>query len=251
MSYGSSSVTNNSNSYSVYDYLMSVASNLDNTIDTNVTDRGKTGEANNDQFITSKFYLRNETKKDLANGENGIVDYRISLQITKNAANALSAARFALIEVKDEANIYKPASATSDNYGTSDNSCYDFMVFAQPKIIKDGESSIPMNGSEENSAEYVGAVGTGMYTTDENVHLVKNPNQGLENEDWICTNLHLGEDGSWSYDSKLHDGRVFTLQEGEQRAYVVAAWYEASDPDHSESIMDGYTSFTFTFTVVE
>jgi hypothetical protein len=44
-------------------HLTSVGSSKNNTIDTNVSDDGKEGEANCDQFVTSKFYLRNESMK--------------------------------------------------------------------------------------------------------------------------------------------------------------------------------------------
>lgn len=248
LSFGTSTISNVSSSrnYDVYSYLMSVGSSKENTVNTNVSDKGQVGGANGDQFLTSKFYLKNIKEKDELNGKDNTVYYSIRLTIDKNSKNALSAARFALIEVDDEENIYDYET------GISNNSTYKVKVIAQPKIIKkDNGDSIVYKGDEEDSQEYVGTKVTGQYTTDENAVLVKNPNKNHEDEDWLCTNLHKGDDGIWTYDSLTNETeeseQVFSLKAQEQRAYVVASWYEASDPDHGEAIKSGYISFTFEF----
>ena len=233
-----------------FTYLMSVASNHENSVKTNVTDNGKSGEANGDQFLASKFYLRNDRTPDPKNGDDGVIDYAIQLDITANSNNALSAARFALIKVKDEANVF--------NYDevTYNNDYFDIMVIGQPRTetLENGDTLI-YKGTEEGSEEYVAACVTGDYTNTPDTILFKNPNKGYEEENWKCKNLILRdlEDGGtqWSYDTKTCEkeqvNQVFSLDPGEQVAYVIAAWFEASDPNHNNSIMGGYISFSFTF----
>lgn len=232
-------------------YLMSVASNDENGVDTNVTNQGQIGEANNkDQFLSSKFYLMNMQEEDKLNGNDGIINYAIRLTITSNTNNALAACRFALIEVSNEETIY--------NYdeGTFNNEAFKMMIIAQPKIQLQPNGDYLINkGDEPDSQEYVCSTVTGQYTNDPNVNLLKNPNKGKENEDWKCENLHYDDETkSWYYDTKKHgneDNQVFSINPKENKAYVVAAWYEASDPDHNNSIMSGYVSFSFTFYAIE
>ena len=251
LSIGSSSLEGNGNrNYDVLSYLMSVGSNQENTVETNVTDKGHTGEANGDQFLTSKFYLKNTKEANELNAEDGIVDYGVKVSISRNESNALSAIRLALIEVTDESKIY--------NYETGlfSNEYFNMNVFAQPKLIEqeNGDNQI-YHGDEENSQEYVATTVSGQYTTDKEAVLMKNPNKGKEKEDWKCTNLHLAEDRTWYYDSQEHaedeNQKLFSLGPQETKAYIVAAWYEASDPNHHEAIMAGYVTFTFTFYAVE
>lgn len=253
LSYGSSTISGQgTKEYDVLSYLMSVGSNQENTVETNVYDDGKAGEANGDQFLTSKFYLKNTKFADELNGDDGVVNYSIKISIGKNVKHALRAVRFALIEVYDEENIY--------NYETGEynNEAFNMKVFAQPKVVEleNGDTQIYV-GDEEDSQEYVAAIGSGNYTNDEDISLVTNPNKGHEKdtECWKCTNLHYSDDKVWYYDSLEHEkeesSQVFTLDPQETRAYIIAAWYEASDPDHKDDIMSGYIQFTFTFYAVE
>lgn len=253
LSYGSSSIQGQgTRNYDVLSYLMSVGSNQEYTVDTNVYDNGKAGEANGDQFLTSKFYLKNTQEADELNAKDGVVHYAIGLTVDKDVKNAARAIRFALIEIKDEESIY--------NYSTGEynNEAFVMNVFAQPKVeeLENGDTKI-YTGDEEDSQEYVASTITGQFTNDENASLVKNPNKGYEEdtEGWKCTNLHYSDDKVWHYDSLKHETdeskQVFSLDPQETRAYVVAAWYEASDPDHKNEIASGYTNFTFTFYAVE
>ena len=259
MSFGSSTVTsvdNSGMSYSVMDYLTSVASSAPNTVDTNVADKGKEGEANSDQFVTSKFYLRNESKKDASLMLDGEVDYKIGIEITKNSKNAVSALRLAIIEVYDEERVYNTST------GLYDNNYFNMEVFAQPiKVIEEDDKV-----AYSNESEYVATTETGVYTNGYNslglqayglegqpsTPLVKNPNKDHTSEDWKCTNLKYDLTSiRWTYDSVKDAEKVYHLDYNEERAYVVAAWFEASDPDHNNEISHGYISFTVTFTVVE
>ena len=232
-------------------YLMSVASNDEKSIQTNVTDKGQSGEANGDEFLASKFFLMNDQKPDPLNGKDGVIHYAVKLEITENTKNALGACRFALIEVHDESKIF--------NYteGTYDNSAFTMNVIAQPKQEQlDNGDTLIYNGSEENSNEFVSSSVTGDYTNTPDTVLLKNPNKGQEKEDWKCVNLHYDEEREmWYYDSLVHetseDRQVFHINPESQKAYVVAAWYEASDPNHNNEIMGGYVSFNFTFYAVE
>ena len=229
---------------------MSVASNDENTVQTNVTDKGKTGEANGDEFLASKFFLINDKEVDLLNGDDGVINYAIRLSITENTNNALSASRFALIEVKDETNIFNYYQGTFDNY------CFSMKVIAQPKMSIQSNGDILINrGDEEDSQEYVSSTITGDYTNTPGTILLKNPNKGKENEDWKCTNLHFNQQTrSWVYDSLIHEKetkeQVFSIDPQTTKAYVVAAWFEATDPNHGNSIHGGRVSFDFTFYAV-
>ena len=232
-------------------YLMSVASNDEKSVDTNVTDRGQSGEANNDQFIASKFYLLNNSKDDPLNGQEGISHYAFRLNITANSRNALSACRFAILRVTDESNIYDYDS------NAFSNDCFEITVIAQPKTItlENGDEMF-YKGDEPDSQEYVSSTVSGDYTNTPGTALMKNPNKGHEKEDWKCTNLHYQEDTrSWMYDSLIHESneedQVFEIKPGEKDAYVIAAWYEATDPNHGNNILSGYVSFEFTFYAVE
>ena len=253
MSFSTESLTDNNGK--VYNncltYLMSVASNDEKTVQTNVTDRGMSGEANGDEFLASKFYLLNESKPDPLNGKDGIIHYSIRLDITSNTNNALVACRFALIEVKDESKIF--------NYDecTYDNSSFNMKVIAQPKTeVQANGDTLIYQGDEEGSQEYVSSCVTGDYTNTPDTVLLKNPNKDKESEDWKCSNLHYKEEtSSWFYDTLEHETieeeQVFEIKPGQSIPYVVCAWYEASDPNHSNDIMGGYVSFNFTFYAVE
>ena len=231
-------------------YLMSVASNDANTVQTNVTDRGQSGEANGDEFLASKFYLINDQTPDVLNADDGVINYAIRLSITENTNSALSACRFALIEVTNEEDIF--------NYdeGTFNNDCFSMKVIAQPKMETQPNGDVLINkGDEEDSQEYVSSTITGDYTNTPDTVLLKNPNKGKENEDWKCTNLHFDEQTrSWYYDTLIHEDneedQVFSIQPQTNKAYVVAAWFEATDPNHNNSIQGGYVSFDFTFYAV-
>ena len=253
MSFSTESLTDNNGK--VYKnclaYLMSVASNDEKTVQTNVTDKGMTGEANGDEFLASKFYLMNDSVPNELNADDGVVYYSIRLDITANTNNALSACRFALIEVKDESKIF--------NYeeGTYNNEVFNMNVIAQPKTeVQENGDTLIYKGDEENSEEYVSSCVTGDYTNTPDTVLLKNPNKDKEKEDWKCKNLRYDETTeSWYYDTLTHEteesNQVFSIKPGESIPYVVCAWYEASDPNHNNDIMGGYVSFNFTFYAVE
>ena len=259
MSFGSTMVrplANEKNSYSVMSYLSSVASSKDKSIDTNVIDNGREGEANCDQFITSKFYLRNESDKVETLNLDGQVDYKIQIEITKNTKNSASALRLAILEINDEENIYNLDT------GMYDNTCFNVEVFAEPKTIVDENDKYAYS----SESEYVATTASGVYlngcTVDgkqryglegqPKIPYVKNPNKGFEDEDWKCTNLVLDKETlRWKYDSVEQDDKAYHLDYQEEKAYVVAAWFEASDTDHCDDISSGYVAFTVSFTVVE
>lgn len=226
MSFSTETLTdNNGKTYkNCLAYLMSVASNDERTIHTNVTDRGQTGEANGDEFLASKFFLINESEPDVLNAKDGVIHYGIKLNITENTKGALAACRFALIEVTNEAGIF------DYDEGTYDNSCFNVKVLAQPTTQTLDNGDILINkGDEPNSQEYVSSTITGDYTNTPDTVLFKNPNRGLESEDWKCDNLHYDEEtSSWYYDSLVHEtveeNQVFTIQPQSHKAYVIAAW---------------------------
>ena len=257
MSFGSTTIrpTNNpEQTYSVMSYLTSVASSSKNTVDTNVTDYGRAGEANTDQFVTSKFYLRNESDKINSLDLNGELDYKINIEVTKNVKNAAAALRIAVIEVIDEEKVYDPIS------GVYDNSYFHIDVFGQPvKLSEDTDTS-----SYSSEAEYVSSAVSGVFTNGNDpwgrptykdiskVPLVKNPNKGYEDEIWKCINFKYDSNTlKWNYDSQLDANKTYHLNYQQEKAYVVAAWFEASDPDHCDDISSGYVAFTVSFTVVE
>ena len=258
LGFGASKIDYGDQSYSAMDYLMSVCSNQEGTIKTNVIDKGQAGEANGDQFLVSKFYLKNTLEVDELNGvteESVTVNYAIQLTIENSTKNALSACRFAIIEVLDEENIYKVVEDGQNRETIIDNNAYNMSVIAQPKIkhLENGDMQIN-KGDEPDSEEYVGSLISGQYTNDEEALLVKNPKN--KDEDWKCKNLHYEEEKrQWYYNTVEHETeeskQVFSIKPQEQKAYVVATWYEASDPDHTDAIKGGYVSFSFTFYAVE
>jgi hypothetical protein len=258
MSFGSSVVrpiTQSNTSYSVMSYLTSVGSSKNNTIDTNVSDDGKEGEANCDQFVTSKFYLRNESMKSGSLDLSGNVEYKINIEITKNYRNAANALRIAVLEISDEEKIYDPDT------GIYDNNYFNIEVFGKPtEYVNDNVTSY------SNVPEYVATTMSGIYTDGCNslrlqvyggegqpsIPLIKNPNKGHENEDWQCVNFTNNlQTLRWEYDSLRDANKTYSLDYKQERAYVVAAWFEASDPDHCDDISSGYVAFTVSFTVVE
>lgn len=259
MSFGSSVVrpyADLSKAYSVMSYLTSVASSSKNTIETNVVDNGREGEANSDQFITSKFYLRNESVKSASLDLDGNVDYKLSIEITRNKLDAAEAVRIMVLEIADEENVYDPKT------GTYDNSCFNAMVFSLPTRTSNENNVVEYT----TNSEYVATTAAGIYTNGYSwnsfqeyglegqpaIPLAKNPNKGHESEDWICKNLEYNSNTlRWNYDSVEQDDLIFHLDYQEEKAYVVAAWYEASDPDHGDNISSGYVAFTVSFTVVE
>ena len=236
------------------DYMMSIGSNHEKSVQTTVEDNGAGGYANGDEFLASKFFLKNGLEPDPLTGDDGIIHYAIKIEVTSNARNALSAARFGLIKVKDQEKIYNFEDLKYDN------SVFDMKVFAQPKMetLENGDSLI-YQGDEEDSQEYVSSTVTGEYTNTPGTKLLKNPNKGKENEDWKCINLHYthvkDDTYMWVYDSLIHETdesqQVFSIQPGDNIPYVISAWYEASDPNHNNSIMGGYISFQVTFYDVE
>jgi hypothetical protein len=236
-------------------YLASVGSSKNNTIDTNVSDDGKEGEANCDQFVTSKFYLRNESRKSGSLDLSGNVEYKINIEITKNYRNAANALRIAVLEISDEEKIYDPDT------GIYDNNYFNIEVFGKPTEYVNGNET-----SYSNVPEYVATTMSGIYTDGCNslrlqvfggegqpsIPLIKNPNKGHENEDWQCVNFTNNlQTFRWEYDSLRDANKTYSLDYKQERAYVVAAWFEASDPDHCDDISSGYVAFTVSFTVVE
>lgn len=236
-----------------FSYLMSVGSSHPASVETNVTDRGAAGEANGDEFYALKFFLMNTREPDPLNGDDGVIHYAIRLDITANTNNALSAARFAVMKVHDEKKIYNIET------GVYDNKCFDIMVIGQPKMEKQANGdTLIYQGDEEDSQEYVAACVTGDYTNTPDTILLKNPNKGKEDEDWKCRNLRLNDKSgvnTWAYDTLEHeeveDEQVFHLEPGETVPYVMAAWFESTDPNHNNDIQGGYVSFSFTFYEVE
>ena len=232
-------------------YLTSVGSNDERSVQTEVEDNGASGSANGDEFLASKFFLKNNAQPDKLTAYDGIVEYGIRIDITANDKNALSAARFGVMKVMDEEKIYNFET------GTRDNSCFDMFVVAQPKMEKqENGDTLIYKGDEENSEEYVSSLIAGDYTNTPGTKLLKNPNKGFENEDWLCKNLHLNEKSNqWYYDSQEHEvdeeRKTYFINPGEAIPYVIAAWYEATDPNHNNDILGGHLSFDVTFYVVE
>lgn len=173
-------------------------------IDMDVSVNGKEGKAEpfgNDEFIVSKFYLKN-MNEDLP------TKYKMQINVEANHKNALAAARFLIVK---------------DTEGAKEKT-----VYAQPTIDGKQEKVSTMNRVD---GEYV-----------------KDPSNSQA--DWLCNSLSLDENGDWYYDS-LESSIVFELKPNEVLGYVVAVWYEGSDPDHKDSILGGYMTFNVTFSALE
>lgn len=231
--YNASSVGSSSN---LENYLFDIASG---SVNTEVSDDGKKGSANADECLASKFYLKNGT--DYGVSESGNVKYSIRIEVSKNVHNAFSAARIAIIKVND-------AAAVWDNGGSSHEStklnpdAFEMYVFAQPKT--------GYTGTEEDSREPVACTGVDIngnryQTNDERCTLVKDPNDASGKQDFYCINTKK-QNGTWVYDS-AEEGLFFKLPYGESQGFVIASWFEGSDPDHNESISGGYMTFTTSF----
>ncbi len=173
-------------------------------IDMEVTPNGKEGKAKpfgNDEFIVSKFYLKNMN-------ETLPTKYKMQINIEANHKDVLSSARFLII---------------SDTEGEQDRK-----VYAKPTENGEREKVSTLHRVE---GEYV-----------------KDPSN--PQEDWLCESLSCDDDGNWYYDS-LENSIVFELEPSEVLGYVVAVWYEGSDPDHKDSILGGYMTFNVTFSAIE
>lgn len=251
------------------DYIMSVGSNQQDTVQTEKPNRNQTSSANGDQFLASKFYLYNNnegSKEDVSLKKNrvdnltsqketftvdgveyevGTVFFAVKLTITRHANDALEACRFALMEVHDEENIFNVDGRHYDQTGES----FSIDVFAQPKVIKqENGDKLIYQGDEPDSQEYVATTESQTYTNEEGVPLLKNPNKGKQDEDWKCTNLHYNSsNNTWEYDSLVHENKVYSIPPHTEVPYVMAAWYEGSDPNHNNDIMGGFVSFQFSF----
>ncbi|MBE6132026.1 MAG: hypothetical protein E7180_01355 [Erysipelotrichaceae bacterium] len=251
------------------DYIMSVGSNQEDTVKTDKPKKDQTSSANGDQFLAGKFYLYNNNEgstEDVSLKKNrvdnltsqketftvdgveyevGTVFFAVKLTITRHAQGALEACRFALMEVHDEENIFNVEGRHYDQTGES----FTIDVFAQPKsIVQENGDKLIYQGHEEDSQEYVATTASGTYTNEEDVPLMKNPNKGKQDEDWKCTNLHFNnKNNTWEYDSLVHENKVYSIPPHTEVPYVIAAWYEGSDPNHNNDIKGGFVSFQFSF----
>lgn len=230
-----------------FKYIMSLASNDERSVQTNVYDNGQSAEANGDEFLATKFYIENKRKPNELTGDDGTIEYGIRIDVTANSKNALSAARFGIMKINDESKIYNIDEAKYDN------SCFEMYVVAQPKMeVQENGDTLIYTGDEPNSNEYVSAIERGKYTNEEDVELFKNPNKGHEDEDWVCNNMRLNpKSNQWFYDSYEHDEISYKIKSEEIVPYVVCIWYEASDPNHNNDILGGYISFIVTYYEVE
>ncbi|MDD6302267.1 MAG: hypothetical protein PUA56_03025 [Bacillales bacterium] len=233
--YKASSVGGSSN---LENYLFDVASG---SVNTEVSDNGQKGSANADELLASKFYLKNST--DYGVTESGNVKYSIRIEVSKNVRNAFAAARIAIIKVNDAKTIWKDGES-SHNSNELNSDAFEMMVFAQPKKGYTG-----LEEDSEISREPVACTGVDIngnrYQTDnEKAVLVKDPNTNYT-ETFYCKNM-VKKNNVWTYDS-AEEGKFFYLPYGQAHSFVVASWFEGSDPDHNESITGGYMTFTTYF----
>lgn len=254
---------------SILDHIMAAASNQPDTVDSEKIYDKEVANMSGDQFIAGKLYLYNNnegSQEDVSLKKNrvdnltsqketftvdgveyevGTVFYGVRLKIKKTANDALSACRFAIVEVLDEEKVFNVEGRHYDLTGES----FTIDVFAQPKSrVQENGDMLIYQGHEPDSQEYVATTVYGTYTDDEETSLFKNPNKDKQDEDWKCTNLHYNNESKiWEYDSLVHENKVYSIAPHSEKPYVIAAWYEGSDPNHNNDIMGGFVSFEFSF----
>lgn len=79
---------------------------------------------------------------------------------------------------------------------------------------------------------------------------VKDPNDNTK--DWLCSNILYNADGkSYYYDTLVCDNISLKLKPLAPVGFVIAMWFEGSDPDHNADIMKSDISFSVSFETIK